>query len=136
MAEFIMKDLVKKAGAEHEFYIESAGTSNEEEGNPVYPPVKKLLSHYNITCGGKTARKMTRADYDRFDLIIAMDYSNLRGIDRITGGDRDNKIHLLLSYAGEQRAISDPWYTRNFEAARQDILLGCTALLNTLTRSE
>ena len=92
MAEFVMKDLVKKAGREAEFYIESAATSTEEIGNPVYPPARRKLAEHGIGCASKTARQMTRSDYQRFDMIIGMDQWNLRNMRRICGDDPEDKI--------------------------------------------
>lgn len=129
MAEFIFKDMVKQAGLEKDFYIESAATSDEEWGNDVYPMAKQKLYEEGIPFTKRRARQMTRADYDKFDLICAMDLSNLRNIDRITGGDPEGKVSLLLDWAGEHRSISDPWYTRDFDAAYNDIVRGCEALL-------
>ena len=87
MAEFVMKDLVKKAGREDEYYIESAATSTEEIGNEVYPPAKRKLAEHGISCKGKTARQLTRRDYDRFDLLIGMDSWNIRNMTRMCRGD-------------------------------------------------
>ncbi len=129
MAEFIFKDMVKQAGLEKDFYIESAATSDEEWGNDVYPMAKQKLYEEGIPFAKRRARQMTRADYDKFDLICAMDLSNLRNIDRITGGNPEGKVSLLLDWAGEHRSISDPWYTRDFDAAYNDIVRGCEALL-------
>ncbi len=98
MAEFVMKDLVKKSGLETQFHIESAATSTEEIGNPVYPPARRKLAEHGINCEGKTARQLIRADYDRFDLLIGMDRANLRNIHRICGGDYDGKLRLLMDY--------------------------------------
>lgn len=102
MAEFIMKDLVRKAGLESRSHIESAATSTEEIGNPVYPPARRELAKHGIDCTGKTARQLRRADYDRFDLLIGMDRANLRNMYRICGGDRDGKLHLLMEYAAKK----------------------------------
>ena len=121
MAEFVMKDL------------ESAATSTEEIGNEVYPPARRKLAEHGISCKGKTARQMTRRDYDRFDLIIGMDSWNLRNMNRICGGDPEGKIHLLLDFTDRPGDVADPWYTGNFEATWQDVLLGCQRLL-ALTR--
>ena len=132
MAEFVMKDLVKKAGLEDCFYIESAATSDEEFGNPVYPPARRKLAQHGINCVGKTARQLTRADYDRFDLLIGMEQSNLNGMRRICGGDPQGKMSLLLAHAGRSGGIADPWYSGDFEATWQDVLAGCTALLEKL----
>ena len=87
MAEFVMKDLAKKAGLEAQFYIESAATSTEEIGNPVYPPARRKLAEHGIDCTGKTARQLTNSDYDKFDLLIGMDRANLRNMHRICGGE-------------------------------------------------
>ena len=129
MAEFVMKKLVADAGLSDEFAIESAATSSEELGNPVYPPARRKLAEHGISCQGKTARRMTRADYDRFDLLIGMDEANLRNMTRIAGGDPEGKIRLLLDYAGRHDEVADPWYTGNFQATWNDVLEGCTALL-------
>ena len=133
MGEFILKDLVKKAGLEKDFQIASAGTSTEELGNPVYPNARKKLAEHGIGCAGKIARQLTRADYDRYDLLLGMDQANIRNMRRICGGDEKGKIHLLLEYAGRPgEAVEDPWYTRNFEAAWRDIEAGCRGLLERL----
>ena len=133
MAEFVMKDLVAKAARQDDFYIESAATSTEEIGNPVYPPARRKLAEHGIGCAGKTARQMTRADYDRFDLLIGMDDWNIRNMRRMCGGDPEEKIVKLMDYTHRPGDVADPWYTGNFEATWQDVLLGCQALLNFLT---
>ena len=130
MAEFVMKDLVMKAGREAEFYIESAATSTEEIGNPVYPPARRKLAEHGIGCAGKTARQMRSADYDRFDLIVGMDSWNLRNMHRICGGDPEGKIHLLMDFTPRPGDVADPWYTDDFEATWRDVLEGCTAILH------
>ena len=129
MAEFMMKDLVRKAGREKEFHIESAATSTEEIGNEVYPPAKRKLAEHDIGCKGKTARQMNRRDYDRFDLLIGMDSWNFRNMNRICGGDPEEKIHLLMDFTDEPRDVADPWYTGDFEATWRDLLEGCQCLL-------
>lgn len=100
MAEFVMKDLVKKAGLERSFHIESAATSTEEIGNPVYPPARRKLAEHGISSDGHAARQLRIEDYRRFDLLIGMDKANLRNMRRICGGDFDGRIHLLMEYAG------------------------------------
>lgn len=130
MAEFVMKELVHQAHLEHQFYIESAATSTEEIGNPVYPPARRKLAEHGIGCAGKTARQLTRADYDRFDLLIGMDDWNIRNMRRMCGGDPEEKIVKLMDYTHRPGDVADPWYTGNFEATWQDVLLGCKALLN------
>ena len=130
MAEFVMKDLVAKAGRADEFHIESAATSTEEIGNEVYPPAKRKLAEHGITCKGKTARQMTRADYGRFDLLVGMDSWNLRNMNRICGSDPEGKVHLLMDYTQRPGDVADPWYTGDFEATWRDVLEGCKALLD------
>lgn len=132
MAEFIMKDLVKKAGQENEFYIESAATSTEEIGNSVYPPARQMLASHGISCKGKTARQMTKRDYQEFDLLIGMDSWNIRNMNRIVGDDPEDKIHKLLDYTSRPGDVADPWYTGNFDATWRDCLEGCTLLLQEL----
>ena len=131
MAEFVMKDLVRKAGLESRFYIESAATSTEEIGNPVYPPARRKLAEHGIDCTGKTARQLRNRDYDQYDLLIGMDQANLRNMHRICGGDFDGKLHLLMEFAGKPDAeVADPWYTDDFETTWQDVLAGCQGLLD------
>ena len=136
MAEFVMKDLLSKTGREFEFEISSAATSTEEIrngiGNPVYPPAKKLLSKKGIYCSGKRARQMTRADYDYYDLLIGMDNWNIRNMLRITGGDPDNKIKMLLDFTNRPGEVADPWYSGDFETTYRDVLEGCEGILNSL----
>ena len=134
MAEFVMKDLVRKAGADMEFFIASAATSTEEIGNPVYPPARRKLAEHGIGCAGKTARQLRREDYDRFDLLIGMDGANLRNMRRICGGDPDGKLSLLLDWTGRSGDVADPWYTGDFEATWQDVLAGCQGLLDALIK--
>ena len=136
MAEFVMKDLVRKAGREDEFHIESAATSTEEIGNEVYPPARRKLAEHDISCKGKTARQMTRRDYDRFDLLIGMDAWNIRNMKVICGGDPDDKIHQLLDFTDRPGDVADPWYTRDFEATWCDVLQGCQCLLEQLKDTE
>ena len=129
MAEFVMKDLVRKAGLEESFYIESAATSREELGNPVYPPARRQLAEHGISCQGKTARQLTREDYRSFDLLVGMDWANLRNMERICGGDPQGKLHLLLDYTARPGQVADPWYTGDFDATWRDVLEGCQGLL-------
>ena len=132
MAEFVMKDLVKKAGLETQFHIESAATSTEEIGNPVYPPARRKLAEHGIDCTEKTARQLTNSDYDKYDLLIGMDRANLRNMHRICGGDFANKLHLLMDYTDHPGDVADPWYTGDFEATWRDVLEGWTYLLERL----
>ena len=136
MAEFIMKDLVEKNGLSSEFYIESAATSTEEIGNPIYPPAKSELARHKIGVpdnelglSQKRARQMTRADYDRFDYIIGMENLNLSYMNRILGGDPEEKVHLMMDFTDHPEDIDDPWYTGDFSGVYKQILEGCDCLL-------
>jgi len=123
MAEFIMKDLVKKAGCEDRFEIRSAAVSTEEIGNPVYPPAKRELARHGIGCEGHRARQVTRADFEYYDRIYYMDRSNARWLARMLPADPE-KIRPLLD-----RDVADPWYTDDFETTWEDILEGCQSIL-------
>lgn len=152
MAEFILKDLLKKAvaeaengaekggknegvgGREHDVpvsvYVESAAVSREEIGNPIYPPAKRCLSGHGVPFdSGKTARQVVAADYDRFDLIVCMDEWNVRLLKKIIPADPEGKIRLMMSFAGVNRDVADPWYTGDFEKTYQDLVVGCRVLL-------
>ena len=133
MAEYVMKDLVKKAGLEAEFQIASAATSREEIGNPVYPPARWKLAEHGIPCESHAARQLRNRGYEEYDLLIGMDKANLHNMFRICGGDFNNKMHLLLEYAGRpDQEVMDPWYTGDFDSTWQDVLEGCEGLLDNL----
>ena len=129
MAEFVMKDLVKKAGLERESAVASAATSTEEIGCPVYPPARRKLAEHGIGCAGHAARQLTAADYDHWDYLVGMDVANLRNMRRICGGDPEGKISLLLDWADRSGDVADPWYTGDFDATWRDVLAGCSGLL-------
>ena len=133
MAEFVMKDLVEKAGLAAQFHIESAATSREEIGNPVYPPARRKLAEHGISCDGHAARQLTKADYRGFDLLIGMDNANLQNMRRICGGDPEGKIRLLRDYTARPGDVADPWYTGDFETTWRDVLEGCRGLLKELS---
>ena len=135
MAEFVMKDMVEKAGLSREIRVASAATTTEEIGNPVYPPARRKLAEHGISCEGKTARQMRYPDYERFDLIIGMDQENLYNMRRICLGDPEGKIHLLMDYTHRPGDVADPWYTRDFEATWRDVEEGCRRLLEWLRRN-
>jgi len=142
MAEFIFKDLLATHTpplTDH-FFIASAATSREEiwngVGNPVYPPAKQELARHGISCEGKRAVQVTKADYEQYDYLICMDSNNLRNLSRIIGPDREHKVSLLLDYAGRNgQSIADPWYTGDFRTTYEDILQGCEGLLDKLLHS-
>ena len=133
MAEFILKDMVNKAGVADRFLIASAATSTEEIGNPVHRGTRQRLAREGISTDGKYARQMTKRDYEEFDYLIGMDRWNMKGMERITGTNGGGKLSLLLDFtdrAGED--IADPWYTGNFEETYDDILEGCNGLMEYL----
>ena len=134
MAEFVMKHLVEEEGRSDAFFIASAATSTEEIGNPVYPPARRKLAEHGIACAGKTARQMTKRDYEDFDYLIGMDGENLRNMKRMYNQDPDGKISLLMDYTSRPGSVADPWYTGDFEATWRDVLEGCQGLLDHLDR--
>lgn len=133
MAEFIMKKLVENARRQGDFHIASAATSTEELGNSVYPPARRKLAEHGISCDGKTARQLTRRDYDEYDLLIGMDSYNIRNMKRMCGGDPEGKIHLLMDFTDRPGEVADPWYTGDFNATYRDCMEGCEGLLRRLT---
>ena len=132
MAERVFAYLVRRAGREHAFEIASAATSREELGNPIYPPVARLLRAHGIDAEGHAARQVTAADYAYYDHLVLRDENNRRNLLRLLGGDPDGKVSKLLSWAGRNGDVADPWYTRDFEATYRDVLQGCTAMLEQL----
>ena len=136
MAEFVLKDMVKRRGLEKDFIISSSATSTEEIyngiGNPVYPPAKDILEAHCINPSGKRAVQLKESDYDKYDLFIGMDSANIRNMKRILDGDPQCKIHKLMEYTDSTADVSDPWYTRDFNRCYNDIHKGCEALLNSL----
>lgn len=125
MAEFVMRDMVRRAGQAREIAVASAATSAEEIGNPVYPPARRKLLEHGIDPAGKRAVQLRPGDYGRWDLLVGMDGANLRNMRRICGGDPQGKIRPLLD-----RDVADPWYTGDFEATWRDVNEGCRALLD------
>lgn len=134
MAEFVFKEMARRAGVEGRLRIESAATTNEEIGNPPHPGTCAVLAREGIPMGEKRARRITSADYDGFDLIIGMDAANMRSMERMFGGDPARKLYRMLEFAGEERDVADPWYTGDFDATFDDIHASCTGLLFQLKR--
>lgn len=136
MAEFVLKDMVKKRGIADQFEIASAATSTEEiwngVGNPVYPPARKELAKHGISCEGKRAVQLKATDYDYYDYLIGMDSMNIKNIERMTGHLRGNKIKKILEYAGSTKDCCDPWYTGEFHQTYQEVLEGCEGFLRYL----
>ena len=129
MAEFVMKRLVSDAGLDAFFHIESAALRDDELGSPVHRGTRRVLEKRGISCGGKTARKVVRKDYDAFELIVGMDYENEDDMRDFFKDDPENKCRLLLSFAGSNREVSDPWYHGDFEQTYAEVSQGCKALL-------
>ena len=133
---------MKKIAAERGLALEiaSAATSDEERGNPVYPPAKRVMAKHGIDCSGKRARRLTRADYEKYDMLIGMDSSNLRNMKRICGGDPAGKMSLLLDWAerpgdaADPKGVADPWYTGDFEATWRDVNDGCRGIADYLEK--
>ena len=132
MAEFVMKKMVRDAGAAEEFEIASAATSTEELGNGVYPPARRILNAHGIDCSGKYARQITMRDYEYYDLIIGMDNANMRNMKRFFGGDPSGKLRMLMDYTETPGEVADPWYSGDFEQTWQDVNAGCSGLLDDL----
>ncbi len=132
MAELLLKDMVKKAGREEEFYIESSATADDNVyngvGAPVYPQIRALLESKGISCAGKRAQVLTKAHGEKFDLFLCMDDNNVRNASRILG-ENGYKCKKLLSFVGESGNVADPWYTRDFSLAYEDIKRGLEGLL-------
>lgn len=129
MAEFIMKDLIRKAGCDKAITVDSVAATTEEIGNDMYPPAKRMLTKKGIPFSPRRARLITKEDYERSDYIVCMDEENLSDLSRLTRGDPEKKVSLLLSWAGRRGEVADPWYTRDFEETYDDLVEGCRALL-------
>ena len=133
-AQYIFEQLIREKGVEEEFFVDSAATSTEEIGNPIYPPMRSALESHGVPIGSHRARQVKRHEYEEYDYIIAMDEENVRDMLRLFGGDPDKKIHALLGFAGENREVADPWYTGNFDETYEDVLKGCKGLLQFLEK--
>lgn len=142
MAEYCFRDIVHRHGCSDRFEVASAATSSEELGNPVYPLAKKKLAEHGIDCSGKTSRRIHYDDYSYYDMIVCMDSLNLRMIAPFVKGDPDRKVSLLLDHTPPTdthhhlRNVEDPWYSRDFDAAWDDISTGCNALFEKLCAAE
>jgi protein-tyrosine phosphatase len=128
MAEFVMKNMVAQKGASARIYVESAATTNDEIGHAVHPGTRKKLDEAGISCAGKTARRITQADYEAFDLILGMDDENMRDLMRFYAGDPQGKIKKFMEFAGSARSVADPWFTGNFDETYDDVVAGCAGL--------
>ena len=126
MAEFVLRDMAKKAGVAHRFQIDSVAVSREELGNPVYPPARREMQRHGVACDGHRARQITQADVDAYDYIYYMDTSNARYLARMFPGE--TKFQSFLP-----RSVADPWYTGDFTQTWLDIVEGCTRILEELT---
>lgn len=136
MAEYVMKDLAAKRGLSDCFLIDSAATSTEEIGNRVHHGARGKLKEMGIYCGDHRSRQMRRADYEAYDYLIGMDTWNIRNMLRMLGGDPEGKVYKLLTFAGSDRDVADPWYTGDFEATYRDVMAGCKGLMKQLISQE
>ena len=134
MAEIVLRNMVKKQGLESDFLIDSAGTSSEEQGNGIYPPVKAVLNKNNIPFKEHYARTLTASDYNKYDYIICMESYNITRATRILGEDRDNKVYRLMDFTDNPYDIDDPWYHRDFDRTYREITLGCEKFLDKVTK--
>ncbi|MCR5451289.1 MAG: low molecular weight phosphotyrosine protein phosphatase [Lachnospiraceae bacterium] len=134
MAKYIMKDLVEKEGLSDSIVVDSAATSSEELGNPVYPPARAKLAEHGIDCTGHAARRMRKDDYDKYDFILGMDSENMYNMRRMWPDDAEHKIHMLMDYTNRPGEVADPWYTRDFESTWVDALEGCEGLLEEIKK--
>ncbi|MGI6030652.1 MAG: low molecular weight protein-tyrosine-phosphatase [Eubacteriales bacterium] len=133
LAEFLFRHMAQQAGVADEFPCASAAVSREELGNPVHPAVRKLLARVGISTAGKSAVRIQKDDYEKYDLLICMDRGNIIQLRRLFGADQQQKCHLLMDYTGvSNQDVDDPWYTGDFEKAYQEIEQGCQALLQSL----
>ncbi len=132
MAEMVFKHMVKTAGRENEFYIDSAATDYDEIGNGMHRGTIGILQKNHIPYTDHRARIVTPDDYNDFDLLIIMDSENERHLERRVGSDTEGKVHKLMSYCGLSRDVADPWYTGNFEETWRDVTKGCEGLLKRL----
>ena len=133
MAEFVFRHLAAEAGKSDEYRVSSAAVSYEETGNDLYPPAKRTLTAHGIPFSRHAAHRITAAEYHDYDYIVCADRSNIRLLSAIIGGDPEGKVSLLMQWAGEDRDVSDPWYTGDFETAYRDIIAGCKGILHKLT---
>jgi len=137
MAQFVFLHLARQQDCAEKFYVDSAGVSAEELGNPVHSGTRRKLAQAGIPCGEHRARVVRKEEYGEFDLLIGMDDGNLRGMRRIMGGDPGGKMYVLLDFAGRPgESIADPYYTGNFDDTFADIMAGCRGLLKQLTEKD
>lgn len=134
MAELIFKNMVKERGLEGSFLISSFGTSDCEEGNRIYPPAKRMLESRNVK-GDHVAKQLSLKDVINADYVLVMDSGNLFDVLRLTGGKFGEKVLKLCSFTANPRDVADPWYTRDFNRAYEDIFDGCNCFLNYLTET-
>ena len=135
MAEFVLKDMLSVRGLSDKYLVESAATSTEELGNPVYPPARRKLLDHGIDCAGKRARQLCREDYKKFDYLIGMDRANMRNMLRMCGGDPESKMYELMDFTDRPGEVADPWYTRDFESTYNDVVEGRVGFLDFLAKS-
>ena len=131
MAEFVMKELVRRAGRD-DIVVESAALHTDEIGNDIHYGTRRKLQAEGIPFAPRRAWLLNAAKAREYDLLIGMDDYNMADLRRLVFSEDAGKIKKLLSFAGSERDIADPWYTGNFDQTYADILEGCTALLKSL----
>ena len=136
MSEFIMKNLVKKAGMDDRVSVSSLAATRDEEGNDIYPPARRKLAQKGIPFAPRAARQMTMEDYEQANLVIGMDEENHRDIMRLTGGDKKHKVHLLMEYTDRPGEVADPWFTGDFDTTFRDVLDGCRGVLKEIIQGK
>ena len=130
MAEFLLRDMLKKRGLDGKITVASSATSTEEIGNDIHYGTRRILDKYSIPYTRREAVQLTRSDYGKYDFFVGMDSANIRNMHRIFGSDPEEKIIRLLDLTDAKRDVADPWYTGNFEATYRDVTEGCDALIN------
>ena len=132
MAEFMLKDIINKKGLQNNFDIASCATSCEEIGNDIHYGTKNMLTKMKVPFSKRSAKRITKDDYNNYDYILCMDKNNIRNLERVIGKDNDNKIFRLLDFSSQPRDIADPWYTGDFDDTYNDILEGIECLLENI----
>ena len=132
MAEMVLREMVRRSGMDGRVEAASCAVSREEIGHPVYPPARAVLQQHGVPCGAHRARQVTKEDYRQYDLLVVMDESNRTHLAQVIGADTEGKVRSLMSFAGRQGGVADPWYTGDFDTAYRDIVAGCAGLLHSL----
>ena len=136
MAELVMRRLIEERGLSHKYEVASSATSTEELGSPVYPPAREELARHGISSAGKRAVQLSRSDADKYDMLIGMDSANIRNMHRILGEGARGKIYKMMSFAGSDADVADPWYYGGFDRTYREISRAAEALIDMLEREQ